>query len=91
MTWIDIATWMVRALGAYAALGLLFAVAFLARGIGRVDPGARGSGWGFRLIVLPGVVAFWPLLLRRWMAGAALPVESNAHRRRARPGSGEAG
>ncbi|MBP7586864.1 MAG: hypothetical protein KBA72_02860 [Thermoanaerobaculia bacterium] len=84
MTWIEIAPWLVRALGAYAALGLLFAVAFLARGIARLDPGAHGSGWGFRLIVLPGVVAFWPLLLRRWLAGAGLPVESNAHRRAAR-------
>ena len=69
MTWIDIAPWLVRALGAYAALGLIFGLPFLARGIARVDPGAHGSGWGFRLIVLPGVVAFWPLLLRRWLAG----------------------
>ncbi len=83
MTWIEIAPWLVRALGAYAALGLAFAVPFLARGIGRLDPGAHGSGWGFRLIVLPGVVAFWPLLLRRWLAGSALPVEANAHRRAA--------
>ncbi len=67
MTWIEIAPWLVRALGAYAALGVLFAGAFLARGIERLDPGAHGSGWGFRLIVLPGVVAFWPLLLRRWL------------------------
>ena len=91
MTWIEIAPWLLRALCAYAALGVLFAAAFLPRGIQRIDPGARGSGWGFRLIVLPGVVTFWPLLLQRWMAGAALPVESNAHRRRVRPGNVEAG
>ncbi len=83
MTWIEIAPWLVRALGAYAALGVAFAVPFLARGIGRLDSGAHGSGWGFRLIVLPGVVAFWPLLLRRWLAGAGLPIEANAHRRAA--------
>ncbi len=91
MSWIEIAPWLVRALGAYAALGVLFAAVFLSRGIQRVDPGAQGSGWGFRLTVLPGVVAFWPLLLQRWRAGDALPVEANNHRRRARPGSGEAG
>lgn len=83
MTWIEIAPWLVRALGAYAALGLLFAVAFVARGIESLDPGALGSGWGFRLMVFPGVVAFWPLFLRRWIAGTALPVETNAHRRAA--------
>ena len=88
MTWIEIAPWLVRALGAYAALGLLFAVAFVVRGIERLDPGAHGSGWGFRLMVLPGVVAFWLLLLRRWLAGGGLPVESNAHRRAAQPGGG---
>jgi hypothetical protein len=88
MTWIEIAPWLVRALGAYAAIGVLFAGAFLTRGIERLDPGAHGSGWGFRLIVLPGVVALWPLLLQRWLAGAGLPVEANAHRRAAQPGGG---
>ncbi|MEO7795655.1 MAG: hypothetical protein ABIV06_12870, partial [Thermoanaerobaculia bacterium] len=59
---------------------LLCAVAFLPRGIERVDSGAPGSGWGFRLIVLPGVVALWPLLLRRWLSGGGAPAERNAHR-----------
>lgn len=89
MTWIEMATWLVRALGVYAAFGLMFGAAFVARGIERLDPGARGSGWGFRLIVLPGVVAFWPLLLRRWLLGGARPIESNAHRRAAQPGGRE--
>jgi hypothetical protein len=91
MTWFEIATWLVRALGLYAALGLLFAIAFVTRGIERVDSGAHGSGWGFRLIVLPGVVALWPLLLSRWMSRTALPVERNAHRRAARAPEGEKG
>lgn len=81
MTWIDIAPWLVRGLGAYAAVGLLFGVAFVARGVDRIDAGAHGAGWGFRLIVLPGAVAFWPLLLRRWLAGGGAPVERNAHRK----------
>jgi hypothetical protein len=54
-------------LGAYAALGALFAIAFIARGIVSVDPVAKGSTIGFRLMVLPGVVALWPLLLRTWL------------------------
>lgn len=88
MSWIEIATWMVRGLGFYAALGVLFGAVFVTRGLERLDPGTRGSGWGFRLIVFPGVVALWPLLLRRWLAGSGLPVESNAHRRAAQPGEG---
>lgn len=90
MTWIEIAPWLVRALGAYAERGVAFAVPFVVRGIERLDPGAHGSSWGFRLLVLPGVVAFWPLLLRRWVAGAALPIEANAHRRAAQARGGPA-
>jgi hypothetical protein len=54
---------------AYFAFGLLFAIVFVAKGIGRVDPVARGSSIGFRLIVLPGVAALWPLLLARLIQG----------------------
>lgn len=51
----------------YLGLGLVFAILFLSRGLQKVDPAAHGSGWGFRLIILPGTVALWPLLLNRWM------------------------
>lgn len=54
-------------LAAYALGGLLFAAAFLVAGLGRIDPQARGASLGFRLIIAPGVAAFWPLLLRRWL------------------------
>ena len=53
--------------GSYAAVGVIFAAVFVAFGIGRVDPVARHAPIGFRLIVLPGCAALWPLLLRRWM------------------------
>jgi hypothetical protein len=79
-----LAIWFVRLLALYAGLGLLFALAFVTRGIERIDPGAVGATWGFRLIVLPASIALWPLLLQRWFGGVtAPPVESNAHRRAA--------
>ena len=53
--------------GLYAAMGLAFACAFLTLGIVRVDPVSKGSGIGFRLIILPGVAALWPVLLTRWI------------------------
>lgn len=58
---------LVYGLTAYAAAGLIFAVCFVISGIGRVDTAARDAGLGFRLIVLPGVTALWPLLLKRWI------------------------
>ncbi|RJP30818.1 MAG: hypothetical protein C4547_16240 [Phycisphaerales bacterium] len=50
----------------YAAVGAGFGVPFLLRGIDRIDPAARGSPWTFRLLILPGVIALWPVLARRW-------------------------
>jgi hypothetical protein len=69
----------------YLGIGAAFAMAFVSRGVDRIDPMATGTGWGFRLLILPGSAMFWPLLLVRWAAGSmAPPVEVNAHRRLAR-------
>ena len=66
--------------GVYVALGFAFALAFVIVGIERVDPEAHGSGWPFRLLIVPGVTAFWPLLLRRWVAGTGTPTQKDPHR-----------
>ena len=60
---------IVSALGFYAAIGFVFAVLFVTFGVARVDPAARGAPWGFRLIILPGTVALWPLMLMKWIGG----------------------
>ena len=52
-------------LALHGLAGLVFAARFLPRRIERVDPSARGSGWGFRLLILPGVIALWPILWAR--------------------------
>jgi hypothetical protein len=54
-------------LGIYSAAGILFALLFVAVGIQRVDPATEHAPLTFRLIVVPGVVALWPLLLKRWL------------------------
>lgn len=58
---------MLIAAAIYLCAGLLFAIPFVLKGVDVIDEGAHGSGWGFRLIIVPGTIAFWPLLLRRWM------------------------
>ena len=60
-------------LGVYAGIGLLFAIAFLTVGISQVDPDSKGSGVGFRLIILPGVAALWPVLFTRWVGKGRVP------------------
>ena len=77
-----VVTVLVYALIAYAAVGLAFAVVFVWFGVERLDSEAKGAGIGFRLLIVPGVAAFWPLLLQRWVLGTAEPpMEMNPHRR----------
>lgn len=68
-------------LTAYAGAGLLFALPFVWLGVQHLDSEAQGSGIAFRLLILPGVAAFWPLFLSRWVRGIAQPLtEKNPHR-----------
>lgn len=61
-----IASVVVDAVLLYAAIGVLVALAFAAGGILRLLPPGRPATIGARLILLPGAVALWPLVLRRW-------------------------
>lgn len=75
------ATWFVWAMYAYALIGVPFSLVFVMRGVQRVDLRAQGSGLGFRLLIFPGVAAFWPLFIRRWMHSTDEPPEErNPHR-----------
>jgi hypothetical protein len=52
----------VHALYLYISLGVAFAIAFDAIGVSRVDSQAIRSSLGFRILIFPGSVAFWPLV-----------------------------
>ena len=68
-------------LATYAGLGLVFAVPFVWLGVQRLDSEAQGSGVGFRLLILPGVAAFWPMFLFRLRRRITEPpVEKDPHR-----------
>jgi len=73
--------------GCYLACGLVFAVAFICRGIKQIDPHAAHGSWGFRLLIIPGTIAFWPLLLSRWVKGIHQPPEERTAHRRAPKGT----
>ena len=67
----------------YALVGLLFSVLFLPRAAARMDPGLAHAPIAVRLLILPGVIALWPLLGLRWAKGTSAPTERNPHRDRA--------
>ena len=72
---------LVFLISVYAVVGLLFALAFVVFGTRRFDSAAASSGWGFRLLAVPGSTALWPLLAWRWVRGTGPPAESGPHRR----------
>ena len=80
----QLAIWFTWVLFLYGAIGIVFALPFVFRGVNRIDPIAGESSWGFRLAILAGSAAFWPLLLKRWLGGKSAPGEHNAHRDAAR-------
>lgn len=69
------------AIGIYLLMGLLFAAWFVAFGVGRVDPVARGAGVGFRVLIAPGCAALWPVLLVKWVRASRQrgPGQPGAH------------
>ncbi len=50
----------------WAIAGTVVAALFIAIGIGRVDENAAGS-YTFRVLLIPGVILIWPLVLWRWV------------------------
>jgi hypothetical protein len=53
--------------GIYLVAGFLFAIAFVIKGASRIDEGAHGASWGFKVIIIPGTIVFWPFLLSKWI------------------------
>ena len=49
----------------WGGVGALVALAFLSFGVDRLDEDARGA-YVFRLLIVPGVLLLWPLVLWRW-------------------------
>lgn len=77
---------LVDAASLYAGVGVLAALWISFRGLHRLGPVAANGTWGFRLLILPGLTALWPLMLARCVRGEGRPpTERTAHRRLARP------
>jgi hypothetical protein len=75
------ATALVTAIYVYMVIGAVVALVVVSFGLTRVDSEARGAGLGFRLIIFPGAVALWPLLLKRYIRGRGEPpAQKDPHR-----------
>ena len=68
---------------AWLLAGLCIGVAFLLFGLERVDASARGA-YGFRPLLLPGLVLLWPLVIWRWLELPAPETQPSLRRRHKR-------
>lgn len=56
---------MVFGFYSYLIIGFVLGIAIILRGLNSIDPTTVGSPISFKLIILPGVVALWPMLIKR--------------------------
>lgn len=71
-----IANVIVTGLGIYALIGLLVGLAYLFGGAGKIDPAAKGKGLPLRarLLIVPGVIGLWPLMLAKLFRQTEPPI-----------------
>ena len=53
--------------GLYLFCGFVFALVFVFKGVQAVDEGAKDSTLGFKIIIIPATMIFWPLLFVKWV------------------------
>lgn len=60
---VPFATALLLVLAAYLLIGLVWGLWFVSSGARKLDAAAGAGPWSFKLIILPGVAALWPVLL----------------------------
>ncbi len=71
---LEAASALVSAISLYLGLGLGFGLLFVFALAGRIDHAAKGMPVQARLIILPGVMLLWPLMLAKAFTQKEPPV-----------------
>lgn len=66
---------IVLSMGSYLGIGLIFGLAFVLFFAGGIDPAAKGMTLRVRLIILPGVMLLWPVMLLKTLLRKGPPVQ----------------
>jgi len=65
-TLMTVLTLLLGAVAAYVVAGVVVALAFVTAGLAAVLPAGTPVTIGARILLVPGAVALWPVVLRRW-------------------------
>lgn len=72
---------LVVAVYLYLGGGVLVAIVIVSFGLTRLDSEAESAGIGFRMLIFPGTIALWPILLKRYISGGGEPpLQKDPHR-----------
>jgi hypothetical protein len=67
---VTIAIALLIIMAVFIVCGVIFTFFFIARGLEKIDEEAAASTWGFRIIIIPGCILLWPVLLKKWIKAA---------------------
>ena len=60
-----VATIFLLALGLYLLIGIVFYFPFIRSGVHKIDDGVRSAPLFMKILIFPGTVALWPILLKK--------------------------
>lgn len=63
IAWMFVAQMILLLAASYAGIGFLIGAWFVLHGVARVDRASHACSWGFRILILPGSAALWPMVL----------------------------
>lgn len=72
---VELAGMIMTGLGLYLLVGGLVGLVLALGGVSRIDPGAKGMPIRVRLLILPGLIGLWPLMLWKFIRNAEPPVQ----------------
>ncbi|NNU17018.1 hypothetical protein HK107_11870 [Parvularcula sp. ZS-1/3] len=70
----DLAAQIWGVIGIYLGVGLLFALLYVSLIVGRIDPDAAKAKVWVKIILIPGVMLLWPMMLYRTIFWKGPPV-----------------
>ncbi len=55
--------------GVYLLIGIIFYFPFIRKGVHTFDDGVKAAPLFMKILIFPGTVALWPILLKKWRKG----------------------